>query len=72
MSWPPFAPGETLHPEETTSWTQKENAMKKLRRISPIIAIAFVALAASFAGLPFATASVDHAPQQGATMSIPF
>lgn len=47
--------------------------MKKIRRISPIIAIAFVALAASFAGLPYATASVDQAPQQqGATMSIPF
>ena len=46
--------------------------MKKIRRMSPIIAIAFVAIAASFAGLPFATASVDHAPQQGATMSIPF
>lgn len=46
--------------------------MKNIRRMSPIIAIAFVAIAASFAGLPFATASVDHAPQQGATMSIPF
>lgn len=46
--------------------------MKKIRRLSPIIAIAFVAIAAGFAGLPFATASVDHAPQPGATMSIPF
>lgn len=47
--------------------------MKKIRRSAPIIAIAFVALAASFAGLPYATASADQAPQQqGATMSIPF
>lgn len=46
--------------------------MKKIRRLSPIIAIALVALAASFAGLPFATASVDHVPQQGTTMDIPF
>lgn len=46
--------------------------MKKIRRNAPLIALAFVVVAVAFAGLPFATASVDHAPQQGATMSIPF
>lgn len=46
--------------------------MKKIRRTAPLIAVACIALAAAFAGLPFASASVDQAPQQGATMSIPF